>query len=261
MFGKKLKTETDETVSKVNKDASEELESSKNRKLTDRVKKFVMVAFLVMAGYHLYALYLGLFVSQIHNAWHLLFVTSLIFLTKRAFIYESESVIPIRDIIFAILGVIAFGYVIIEYNDLIQRAVAPNNMDIMMGLLAIALILEACRRCYGIVLPLIAIIFLLYAYFGNYIPGILHYRGATISKIIFIEYMQTSGIFGTITKTSATIILMFTMFGGFLLVSGGGSTVVNLAYALAGRFTGGQQKWLFSPVPYLVQFQVVQLLM
>lgn len=215
---------------------------SLKRNLTGNTRKFVSILVFIMVGYHLYALFIGLFLPHIHNAWHMLFVVSLIFLTRKALPNEDDSKIPIRDYIFAALSITVFAYVVIEYEGIIARAVIPNVIDRTMGIIAIILVLEACRRCLGNILPLLAIIGFVYAHFGNYLPGALYYRGASISKIIFLQYMLPEGIFGAITKVSSTIIFMFILFGAFLLVSGGGKIIINLAYSIAGRFTGGPAK-------------------
>ena len=215
---------------------------STERKLEGTNKIIVSTIAIAMACYHFYALFIGLFIPQIHNAWHLLFVMSLIFLTRKGLASEDDNKIPVRDYILSLASIVVYAYVIVNYRDLIDRAVFPNGIDKAMGAIAIILILEACRRSLGNVLPLIAIAALLYAFFGNYIPGVFHYRGATLSKVIFIEYMQTNGMFGMITKASSTIVYMFITFGAFLLISGGGKTVIDLAYSVAGRFSGGPAK-------------------
>ncbi|MBN1410338.1 MAG: TRAP transporter permease, partial [Spirochaetales bacterium] len=228
------------TLNKINEMFTKKSQSPK-RNLTGLDRKCVFMLTLIMAIYHIYALFIGLFIPQVHNAWHLLFIISLIFLIYKGSL-KSDDKIPVYDFAFSILSIVVFFYVIINYNEIIERAVLPNNIDVLMGLVAIFLTLEACRRSLGNILPLIALLSFAYIIFGKYMPGVLFYRGASIQKFIFIEYMQTNGLFGSITKASSTLVYMFITFGAFLLISGGGKTVIDLAYGLAGRFSGGPAK-------------------
>ena len=64
-----------------------------------------------------------------------------------------------------------------------------------MGIAAILLVLEAGRRVAGNVLPILAILFLTYCRFGNYVPGKLQIRGYSLSRIVQHMYLTPEGIF------------------------------------------------------------------
>jgi TRAP-type uncharacterized transport system fused permease subunit len=151
-----MSAKTNKILQNLNEVFKKKIQSTE-RKLEGGKKIFVYLVALLMAAYHFYALFVGLFIPQIHNAWHLLFVISLIFLTRKGTPSEKNNKIPIRDYILAILSIVVFLYVIVNYRELTDRAVFPNNVDKVMGIIAIILILEACRRTLGNVLPLIAI--------------------------------------------------------------------------------------------------------
>lgn len=98
------------------------------------------------------------------------------------------------------------------------------------------------RRILGWILPAIAVITILYAYLGPHLPAAFAHRGFGTDYIIETLYMSTSGIWGTVTGVSATIIAGFLIFGAILFYTGGGEVFVDLAKAIAGRSYGGPAK-------------------
>ncbi|MDA0339948.1 MAG: TRAP transporter fused permease subunit, partial [Proteobacteria bacterium] len=90
--------------------------------------------------------------------------------------------------------------------------------------------------------PVAAIILLAVTYvgwWGRYVPGLLHFPGLTLETVAFRSYFGSDGMFGPIARISSTFVFMFILFGAFLMRSGGGEFVVELAKAIAGRVAGG----------------------
>ena len=140
------------------------------------------------------------------------------------------------------MGVSIGVYILANYDQLVLRAGAPTQMDLVMGFIAILLVLEATRRSIGPELPIVAIIFLLYAYFGPYMPGMLAHRGYDLKRIIYQTYLTTEGIFGTPLAVSSTYVFLFILFGAFLDKTGVGRFFIDLAFALTGHMRGGPAK-------------------
>ncbi|MDG2764903.1 TRAP transporter large permease subunit, partial [Vibrio parahaemolyticus] len=113
------------------------------------------------------------------------------------------------------------------------------NLDLVLGLLAILITLEVTRRAVGPELPIVAILFLLYAYFGPYMPGLLAHRGFSIQRIISHMYLGLEGIMGIPLGVSATFVFMFILFGSILDKTGVGKFFIDLAYGLTGSFKSG----------------------
>lgn len=127
-------------------------------------------------------------------------------------------------------------------EGLIYRiGISPTNWDLVINIIIIFLVLEITRRTCGLILPGIAIIFLLYAHFGNHIPGILGHRGYSWSKII--SYMVgMDAIFSVPIGASASFVYLFVLFGAFLTASGAGKFFIDFATGLAGSTRGGPAK-------------------
>lgn len=219
-----------------------EEELGTERKLRGKFGTIVYGLATVSSLYHLYALFVGLIPPHQHNSMHLLFSLTLLFLTKKAHVSETSKKAIIRDTLIAFICIAVFSYVVIGYENIIERAVTPNTVDQLLAVIAVVLVLEACRRSYGNVLPGIALFFIGYAFLGRYIPGALGHRGWTLKRFTFMLFMQTEGIFGVATRVSAKEVFMFLLFGALLMASGGGKKLMDMAYSLAGKFRGGPAK-------------------
>ncbi|MDD5100096.1 MAG: TRAP transporter permease [Syntrophales bacterium] len=142
----------------------------------------------------------------------------------------------------AILAVVVCGYVLVDFENLVNRMGALNTTDKILGGLCIIMVLDATRRAIGWPLPIVTIIFLLYAYFGYLIPGSFGHRGYDVHRILNQMYMTTEGIFGIPLGVVVTIVFLFILFGAFLDKGGGGKFFIDLAVSLAGRLRGGPAK-------------------
>ena len=84
-----------------------------------------------------------------------------------------------------------------------------------------------------------AILFLLYARFGPYLPGMLGHRGFAWKSIIRHMYLTLEGILGIPISVSSTFVFMFILFGTFLDKTGVGRFFIDLAYSLTGHLKSG----------------------
>jgi TRAP transporter 4TM/12TM fusion protein len=108
--------------------------------------------------------------------------------------------------------------------------------------MTMVLALEAGRRVLGKILPILAIVFLLYCYFGQYAPWFFQHRGVSLNRLIQHMYLTHEGLFGVAIGVSSTYIFMFVLFGAFLSHGGGIRLFNNLALALTGKVSGGPAK-------------------
>jgi TRAP transporter 4TM/12TM fusion protein len=112
----------------------------------------------------------------------------------------------------------------------------------MVGVIAIAMVIEATRRTMGIFLPLLAIATVLYGIFGPYLPGGLGHRGYSVPRVVAHLYKGTEGIYGIPVGVVATFVFHFVLFGIMAQLTGLGQLFVSLATIAAGRFAGGPAK-------------------
>jgi TRAP transporter 4TM/12TM fusion protein len=151
---------------------------------------------------------------------------------------ESPTVL---DWVLGIVALVAVGYAAVNADEVFSRAAVPEGIDIVMGVLSIALVLEATRRTVGWILPAICLGFIAYAYLGGLIPdslGIAH-KGYGVDRIVGMTYMGLEGLFGIPLDVAATYIVLFTFYGAVLEYSGAARFFVQLSYAAFGRSRTG----------------------
>jgi len=117
----------------------------------------------------------------------------------------------------------------------------PNWQDLVVGITGILLVLEFARRTAGLVMPLIAVVFIAYCFVGPWMPGILYHRGVEWQAAT-VELFGNNGVLGTIVQVSASFIILFVTFAAFLQASKAGDYFNDLALAMVGRARGGPAK-------------------
>ncbi len=149
----------------------------------------------------------------------------------------------LADVLMALSAIAVALYLIYFRAQLQMRAGMPmaTTGDMWAAIVGIALILELTRRLAGLALVVIAAIFILYAFVGPWLPGVLEHRGYTIKR--FFTYVYTdNGIIGAPVAISSTYIILFVTFAAFLQASRVGEYFVNFAFAGAGAARGGPAK-------------------
>ncbi len=156
---------------------------------------------------------------------------------------RSRTRIDLADAFLALAAVTVALYIIHHAPFLRLRAgtALAKDADMFAAAAGVFLILEMTRRLAGLALVIIAGIFVLYAFVGPWLPGILEHRGYTASR--FFTYVYTDqGILGPTTAISSTYIILFVAFAAFLQASRVGEYFVNFAFAAAGHLRGGPAK-------------------
>ena len=181
--------------------------------------------------------------SAVFRGGFLLAITSMVFLkypARRGAPLTRPSVV---DLGLVGLSFLAFGNFIIDYDNMAWRAGAATQRDIYLGIVAVGLVLEACRRVMSLVLPIIALVLTLYAYLGVYVPGDLFgHQGFQVSQIFGELYASMNGIFGFVTYVFIAYVMLFVLMGAIFETFGAGAFFVNLPIALMGRSRGGAAK-------------------
>ena len=150
--------------------------------------------------------------------------------------------IPIQDYLVALAAAFAAIYIFVDYEGLTTRYGAPITRDIVLGVLLVVLLLEAARRVIGPALPIIALFFCVYSFFGPYMPDVIAFKGTSLTRFIGQMTMSTEGIYGIPLDVSATIVFLFVLFGAMLDKAGAGQYFIRLALSMLGGFKGGPAK-------------------
>jgi TRAP transporter 4TM/12TM fusion protein len=214
-----------------------EQEEGVQNKFTGAMGVFITLVAIAMSLFHLYASY-EIVRTEVMRATHVafvLFLTFLIFPVARRF---RHRVMP-WDWLLALLGVAVCAYLIWQGDDFFDRSITPNDWDVFFGVALIVLVLEGMRRSTGWIMPVITFCFLLYAFFGPYLPPPWTHKGYEIPRLVGHMYMTLEGIFGVAVDVSSSLIILFTIYGAFLQYSGAGKFYIDFSFAaMGGKPTG-----------------------
>ena len=207
---------------------------------------------IAMALFHMYTAGVRQLPGVQQRTIHLSFALALIFLmfpfktksdeAEKAKVADEHRPLSTMDISFLILSFFIGLYVFIEYENLSFRTGMPNFLDSLCSLLAIILVLEATRRVIGWTMVIICFLGFVYLAFGNYLPHYLAHTGFTFEQVINFIFFSTDGILGPALAVSATIIVVFIIFGSFLQTSGAGPLFIDTGMAFFGKYRGGPAK-------------------
>ena len=197
-------------------------------------KVLTFIAF-TMTIFHLYAAASTVDTQSLREI-HVAYALSLVFLLFPAVKSWRNRVAP-WDIAAAGLVLVVIWYMmtggtwtsLAASDDFLDRYVSPTQTDLVIGGILILLVLESTRRATGWIMPILSLIFLAYAMWGNYLPAPWTHKGYPLSDLIAEEYMTLNGIFGSAIDVSATLIILFTIFGAILQASGAGRFFIDFS--------------------------------
>lgn len=150
------------------------------------------------------------------------------------------------DFLLSAAAILPSVYVYLNGTQIYERSafMEPlSTLQLVLGTAMVLLIVEAVRRALSLMLAILVAAALLYMFAAPYLPGVWYYRQMPYSEIVEAMYFTTgSGLYGSLTMISATIVTTFLAFGAFMYASGMGRLFTNVGGFLAGRFVGGPAK-------------------
>ncbi len=219
-----------------------EADEGATNRLTGLAGQTVTAIAVVMSLFHLYAAVAGawpfndfpIISTQPLRYAHVAFVLVLSFLLF-PMAARFRNRIHWFDVVLGFAGAAILVYAIEGGEDFTDRATMPDKVDVVLGIIFIVLLLEATRRTTGWIVPVVAIAFLAYAYFGPYLPQPWTHRGFDIGQIIGQLFITLEGIFGIPVDVSSSLIVLFCIYGAFLQHSGAGKFFIDFSLALMGN--------------------------
>ena len=124
-----------------------------------------------------------------------------------------------------------------------DRAGNEKPLDFVIAGIGLVLVLEATRRSIGWTLPILCVIFVLYALFGQSMPDWLFpHRGSSWQQIAQKTFLQSGGVFGIALRVMFMYVFLFVLFGTLLEQTGATGYVIKFARRLFRGSTGGPAK-------------------
>lgn len=149
---------------------------------------------------------------------------------------------PVLAIDLALGTAVAVSAIYLPYAEqgIYDRGVKFSALDWIAACICIIGAIDLTRRLTGWVIPALIIIAITYVgWWGALIGGVFSFPGLSWESIAFRSIFGDDAMFGTIARISSTFVFLFIIFGAFLLRSGAGEFVINIARAIAGRLVGG----------------------
>jgi TRAP transporter 4TM/12TM fusion protein len=191
-----------------------------------------------------YALYwvVGIIQPFVYRITFLLLVLALCFVAYPAAANDRRRVTA-WDWLLIVSSVMVLAWPLVNFEVFIYRAAEPFLIDIVFGAATIALILEGTRRTSGPILPVTAVAFIAYAFYGPLLDlvglGAVAHRGYDPARIVGTLYMTLEGVFGVPLDVAATYIVLFSIYGAVLNASGAGAFFLEWSMAAVGKSGGG----------------------
>jgi len=207
-------------------------EEGAGNRLTGWAGTFVAAIAVVMTLFHLYAAY-DIVPTQELRYIHVSFVLLLSFLLF-PLAGRFRNKIQWLDIIPALAGIGIIAYALWGGDDFMDRAAVPDRWDVILGGIFVVLVLEAARRTTGPIMPVVSLLFIAYAMLGPHLPAPWTHRGYDLPRLVGHLFITLEGIFGVAVDVSATLIILFTIYGAFLQHSGAGKFFIDFSLAVMG---------------------------
>lgn len=192
----------------------------------------------LLAGFSLLMVYMNLFANWDERVRRASFVGLIIILAylvypaKKGAGGAKRNFVPWYDVILMVLGSGSFFYFVLNFDTIIKHATRISQIEIILGVIGILVLVEACRRVVGIPILVVATCFVIYAF----------YSGSSLKSVVYNLFYTTSGVIGTPIGVCSTYIVLFIIFGSFLEGTGISEFFIKVANSIAGASSGGPAK-------------------
>ncbi|MEQ8319265.1 MAG: TRAP transporter permease [Rhodospirillales bacterium] len=198
---------------------------------------------IVLSVFSIYTAYFGVLSDMLQRGVHLALVIVLIFAAHGALAKRSSPKLQVTvDTLLIVIGFSVVIYHVVFFTEISNRWGELTELEFWLGTICVAVLLEATRRVIGWPIVILALVFLVYAFVGPFLPGLLVHRGYSLERVISHLYLGGGGIFGTPLGVSATFVIMIVIFGAMLERSGAGKVLMDIATGATGKSRGGPAK-------------------
>src|SRR5699024_4724697 len=195
---------------------------------------------------HLYTAIYGVFEPRLQRSIHVLLLLPVVFIIYPVNKEKVDKPPSIIDWLLALLALLPSLYIIFNREELnlrIEQVTPLTSSQLILGIIAILLVIEACRRAVSVSFSSVVTIILAFMFISPYLPGPFSSRPIDVSRVIEIMYLSTSdGVYGFLTGISSNIIFIFIIFAAIMVYSGVGDFFMDFSILVAGKYRGGPAK-------------------
>ena len=137
-----------------------------------------------------------------------------------------------------LLTILSVGYMFVNTEELQFRLGLPTTTDMIVGGMLVAVTLVALYEAFGKILPIFVAIFIIYTFFGHYLPSPFYHPELELDRIMTLLAVGFSGLYGPLLQISASYLFLFLVFAGLLPITGATKFFTEIG-KLAGRKLAG----------------------
>ncbi|MCI1999687.1 MAG: TRAP transporter permease [Clostridia bacterium] len=190
----------------------------------------------LLAAFSLFLIWMNLFSVWDERIRRCLFLGMVIILVFIIFPIKKgnhkKNHIPWYDAVIGILGSGSYFFFVFNFSTIIKHATRISQVEIIIGIIGILVLAEACRRVVGLPILIVSTCFVIYAF----------WTGMSVKSVIYNLFYTTTGVLGTPIGVCSTFIALFILFGAFLETTGISEFFIQCANSIAGASSGGPAK-------------------
>lgn len=201
---------------------------------------FTLLAFSTV-GFYLWLVFAGLLPNLITRPLHMLLALPWIFLSPPLFKKQSGFAKSISLLASSLGAVILFALMFNRDTIIEQYGMLYGHTQIIAAFILIWVVLLMAKRQIKWALPSVAMLALLYAAFGQYLPNAFAHQ-IPFEAILGDLTITEAGLWGMLTGTSVSVISVFIILGALIGAGAGGQAFMQFSLRLAGHYRAGAAK-------------------
>jgi len=223
-------------------DLREEIDPTKREGMSGWAKRGLALICTAFGVFQFYTAGARPMLGVVHYAIHLAFALTIVLWAYPLRRSTPRRAVPFYDLVCIGVVLAAAAYVVWNGLPIMDFSYVESNLDLILGIPLLLLVLDASRRSLGWIFPVLVSLSILYALFGQFVPGQFGHEGFSWEVIVRNLYVSPQGFWGVMLQISATILAIFLIFGAVLLKTGGGEAFLDIAFLASARTRGGPAK-------------------
>ena len=223
-------------------DLREEIDPTKREGMSGWAKRGLALICTAFGVFQFYTAGARPMLGVVHYAIHLAFALTIVLWAYPLRRSTPRRAVPVYDLLCIGVVLAAAAYVVWNGLAIMDFSYVESNLDLILGIPLLLLVLDAARRSLGWIFPVLVSLSILYALFGQFVPGQFGHGGFSWEVIVRNLYVSPQGFWGVMLQISATILAIFLIFGAVLLKTGGGEAFLDIAFLASARTRGGPAK-------------------
>lgn len=205
----------------------------------------VMAISIFWVCFQLYVKAFGQLDQWVQLPLHLCTALTMVFLLNPLAERYGSRMCWVYDIFLIGADIIVLWYFLANAAMLGQRSFGVDPLtdtDIFIAILLVVIVMEAVRRVVSTSLFIFLLLFMGYAWFGQFFSGNLHHEGLSFGQFCESVMLGEEGIFGSPLYASFNTLFYFLVFGCFFSSCGGGAVLIDAGLRISDKLVGGPAK-------------------